>query len=486
MEISQIKKSIPEYVTNTADMLINAGYKAYLVGGAVKDILLGKEPKDYDITTNALPEQISEIFPHSVSTNAKFGTILVIISNREGERFDIEVTTFRKEEDYYGGRWPAKVEFASDILADLSRRDFTINAMAIDLDNLYDQGSDSSEILVDPFGGQDDLKAGIIRAVGNPMERFGEDGLRAYRACRLAAILGFKIEEDTYSAIKSSLHIAAQVSMERVRDELMKLLKYAPKPSVGIELFRNTGLLNLFLPELLECMNVTQPEWHTDDVYTHSLKTLDLAEDSIKLAALLHDLGKARTRSEDQSGVHFYSHDIVGSEMVKVILERLKFPKSEVKRVSTLVRWHMFYYPSADWRKQNQLEYITDQSDAAKGGWTDSAIRRFISNVGEEHVDDLFKLRIADASANPKSVFDPVEISALQERIAEVRSKDMALKITDLNITGNDLEAIGIEKSPIMGEILRFLLEKVIDDPLLNEKQQLLELAKGYIHNQNQ
>lgn len=481
MEIAEIRKNLPEYVLNTSDVLVNHGYKAFLVGGAVKDMLLGVEPKDYDIATNALPEQISKIFPHSVSTNAKFGTILVINSDRKGERYDVEVTTFRSEEDYFGGRWPSKVEFAYDITTDLSRRDFTINAMAIDLDNLNDQGSTHQEIIVDPFGGQKDLDTKIIRAVGEPMERFGEDGLRAYRACRLAAILGFTIEESTFEAIKATLNISKMVSMERVRDELLKLLKYAPKPSVGIELFRTSGLLELFLPELLECINIEQPEWHHDDVYTHSLKTLDLAEDSIKLAALLHDIGKARTKSEDESGIHFYSHDIVGAEMVKAIMERLKFSNSETKKVSTLVRWHMFYYPSAEWRKENALEIITDQKTSSSGGWSDSAIRRFIANVGEEFIDDLFKLRIADANANPKSEFDPIEIKALQDRISEVRSKDMALKITDLNITGEDLFEAGIEKGPKMGEVLKHLLEKVIEDPMLNDKEKLLSLSKDYL-----
>jgi poly(A) polymerase/tRNA nucleotidyltransferase (CCA-adding enzyme) len=483
MEIAEIRKNLPEYVLNTSDVLINHGYKAFLVGGAVKDMLLGVEPKDYDIATDALPEQISEIFPHSVSTNAKFGTILVINSDRKGERYDVEVTTFRSEEDYFGGRWPSKVEFADDITTDLSRRDFTINAMAIDLDNLNEQGSTHHEIIVDPFGGQTDLENKIIKAVGDPMERFGEDGLRAYRACRLAAILGFTIEEKTFEAIKASLNISKMVSMERVRDELLKLLKYAPQPSIGIELLRESGLLELFLPELLECINVEQPEWHTDDVYTHSLKTLDLAEDSIKLAALLHDIGKARTRSEDETGVHFYSHDTVGAEIVKVIMERLKFSNSEIKKVSTLVRWHMFYYPSAEWRKENPLEIITDQKSDSSGGWSDSAIRRFIANVGEEYIDNLFKLRIADANANPKSEFDPIEIQALQDRISEVRSKDMALKITDLNITGEDLFEAGIEKGPKMGEVLKFLLEKVIEDPILNDKEQLLSLSKDYLSN---
>lgn len=481
MKVEQIAEKVPEYVINVADVLVNSGFKAYLVGGAVKDILLGVEPKDYDIATDALPAQISTLFPHSVSTNAKFGTILVITSDRHGERFDLEVTTFRKEEEYFGGRWPSKVEFSSSIEEDLSRRDFTINAMAIDLDSIYDIGSHSSEAIIDPFGGQDDLENKLIKAVGDPEERFGEDGLRAYRACRLAAVLNFEIEKKTFSAITKSLHIAKKVSMERVRDELMKLLNYSSKPSVGIELFRKTGLLELFIPELLECVGIYQPQWHTEDVYKHSLTTLDLAEDSIKLTALLHDIGKARTLTEDEKGIHFFGHDKVGASMSRVILERLKFSKADIKKVSTLIRWHMFYYPSADWRKDNEIGNIIEEDTPKSGGWTDSAIRRFISNVGEEYLEDLFKLRIADANANPKSVFNPVEIQSLQERIAEIRSEDMALKITDLNIDGEDLMEMGIEKGPLIGQILNFLLNEVIEDPLLNKKDVLIDKVNKFL-----
>lgn len=476
MKIEEINNKIPNYVINVADVLANAGFEAYLVGGAVRDLILGIEPKDYDIATNALPDQISQLFPRSVTTNARFGTILVIMSGKQGERFDIEVTTYRKEEDYYGGRWPAKVEFASEIETDLSRRDFTINAIALDLDNIIDLGSTIDEVLIDPFEGQKDLKRRILRAVGNPDERFEEDGLRAYKACRLASELGFEIEVATFEAIKKSKSVVSQISMERIRDEFDKLLKYSSMPSKGVNLLKDTGLLEIFMPELLDCIGVNQPVWHTEDVYTHSLTTLDLAEDSIKLAALLHDIGKAKTRSEDDKGIHFYGHDKKGAELAKEILTRMRYSKSVIKKVTTLIRWHMFYYPSADWRKENELSDIVESDDP--GGWTDAAIRRFISNVGEEYIDDLFKLRIADASANPKSEFDPVEIQALESRISDVRSKDMALKVTDLNITGHDLEEIGVEKGPRMGEILNYLLEEVLEEPGNNTKDRLIELAR--------
>ncbi len=477
LDIAIIRSQIPEHIFRVADALLSGGFQAYLVGGVVRDLLLGRTPKDYDLATNALPEEIVKIFPSSVSINAKFGTILVIEEGREGERFDVEVTTFRREENYFGGRWPAKVEFASAIEEDLARRDFTINAMAISFAALGDGYLGEEGLLEDPFAGKVDLQSRLIRAVRDPEERFAEDGLRAFRACRLASELEFNIDIATKTAIKQAKSVAAQISMERIRDEFVKMLRYSPKPSAGIELLRELDLLDIFIPELLENIGIVQPEWHTDDVYTHLLKTLDLAEDSIKIAAIMHDIGKGRTRSEDETGVHFYSHDVVSADMAAEIMRRMKFSSAQIKKVTTLVRWHMFYYPSADWRKTN-LGLITEHAES-DGGWTDGAIRRFIRNVGEDYIDDLFKLRVADASSNPKSDFHQEEIVALQERIAEVRAKDMALKVTDLVISGEDLVQIGVEKGPQMGAILNQLLEEVLDEPAQNNREYLLMKAKG-------
>jgi len=245
-----------------------------------------------------------------------------------------------------------------------------------------------------------------------------------------------------------------------------------------------------------------QPEYHVDDVFEHSLKAVDIAEDSIKVAALFHDIGKPRTVSKDGDKTHFYSHDVVGSEMTREILTRLRFPKAEIERIVRLIRWHMFYYPSADWRLEEELkknsplnkpdgdsqtieakseEILKKQrTDTFKEGWTDAAIRRFIKNAGgEEAIDDLLKLRIADANANPKSSFHPEEIEAFENRISEVREKEMAIKISDLDINGEDLEEIGVEKGPKMGEILAKLLEEVIEDPTLNRKNVLVELVRS-------
>ncbi len=470
----KIRFTIPSYVLKVARMLTKEGYEVYLVGGALRDIVMGKVPHDYDLATNALPDEMLEIFPKSVSTGARFGTILALVPDSNGENMQVEVTTFRSESDYVDGRWPSKVEFVSDIDMDLGRRDFTINAMAMDLSSAnFDVEGDQEWDIHDPFGGIADINSKLVRAVGTPIERFKEDGLRAFKACRLASQLDFEIEEETFKAIKQAIPVAKKVSMERIRDEFMKLLLNSPKPSKGIELMRESGLLNIFLPELLEGYGVEQKLYHADDVYWHSLKTCDLAPDSVKLAALLHDIAKPRT---DMGNGHFYGHDSVGADMVGDILKRMKFSKSEIERVKLLIRNHMFYYPHVEGEveKESMEKLILTQ-------WSDSAVRRFLKRVGEENVDDLFKLRIADASSNPKTAFKPEEITELQKHISKVLQEDMALKITDLEIDGEDLKALGVEPGAKMGEILRKLLDMVIEDPLLNTKEKLLEEARGML-----
>jgi poly(A) polymerase/tRNA nucleotidyltransferase (CCA-adding enzyme) len=479
MNSIEYSKRIPQYVFNVSDILKEHGYKSFLVGGAVRDILLNKTPKDYDIATDALPEQMEAIFQRCITTNARFGTVLVVMEDDTSERFDVEVTTFRKEENYYSGRWPAKVEFTSEIVEDLSRRDFTINAMAIDLAKLHDISTSNEEILIDPFNGMEDLENRIVRAVRDPLERFSEDGLRAYKACRLASELQFTLDVQTFEAIKKSLNVAKMISMERVRDEFNKMIYHSPKPSRGVNLMLKSGLLELFIPELIECIGIYQPEYHEDDVYIHSLKVLDKAEDTVKLAALFHDIGKARTKSVDENGrVHFYGHDQIGADMVKEIMTRLKYSNQEIKRVTNLIKHHMFYYPSAQWRKIKELNEIEDEETVNIGGWSDGAIRRFVKSVGEENIDDLFRLRIADATSNNKSQFDNKEIDALQKRISKIKEEDMVLKVTDLMIDGFDLIDIGFKPGPLIGKTLEKLLQKVMDEPNLNKKEELIKLAK--------
>ncbi len=424
------------------------------------------------MATNALPDEMLNMFPKSISTGAKFGTVIVLVQDEHGETYEVETTTFRSEAGYIDGRWPSSVKFVDEIDQDLGRRDFTFNAMAVDLSKLdLDDGKELKEVeIYDPFDGIGDIKKKVVRAVGTPLERFKEDGLRSFKACRMAAQFGFTIEEQTLEAIKESRAVAENISMERIRDEFMKMLLNSPKPSVGIELMRETGLLQIFMPELTEGIGVEQKLFHADDVYYHAIKTCDAAEDSVKLAALLHDIAKPRT---DMGNGHFYGHDRMGADMAEQIMKRMKFPKSEIERTKKLIANHMFYYPHIE---EGMSDEEKENIEAHR--WSDSAVRRFIQRVGEENIDDLFKLRMADAQSNPYTSFKPDEITILQKRISDVRHQDMALKVTDLNITGEDLEKLGVEKGPKMGEVLRELLERVLDDPLLNTKEKLSEIVK--------
>lgn len=469
------KFSIPSQVQKVARMLLKEGYKCYLTGGAVRDIVRGEEPVDYDLATDATPEEMLKIFPKSVSTGARFGMVMAIVPDEHGENYEVEVTTFRSEEDYIDGRWPSKVTFVEEIDMDLGRRDFTWNAMAVDLSsNVLDGGEERKEWeIYDPFDGVQDIGLKVVRAVGTPIERFKEDGLRAIKACRMASQLQFDIEDATYRAITDAIPVVKLVSIERVRDEFTKLIMKSPKPSHGIELMRKTGLLELYIPELVECYGVEQKLYHGDDVYWHALRACDVATDNVKLAALFHDIGKP---AKDTRDGHFYGHDIQGEQMTRKIMKRLRFSNKEIDRTARLVRNHMFFFP-------HYTEGMSKEEKQAMAHkeWSDAAIRRFIARVGEENLEDLFALRVADAASNPKTAFQPDEIEQLQARISEVRQKDMALKVTDLDISGNDLKEIGVEEGPEIGRILNELFELVLDDPLLNSKEKLLERARDFI-----
>lgn len=479
--LKNFKNAIPEYIVAIAKGLSENGFSSYLVGGGVRDLLIGKLPQDFDIATDATPEQIMKLFEKSVPTGEKFGTITVLATDKLGERYPVEVTTFRSEEDYIGGRWPTKVEFTKNIEDDLARRDFTINAIAFDLSKFAEQSDEDkliTDFLIDPFGGTEDLKSKIIKAVRDPFERFTEDGLRPVRGCRLAAQLGFQIESATFESMKQTNHITKMVSIERFRDELLKLIYKSPKPSVGIRLLKDVGILQIFIPELVDCVGVIQPEFHTEDVFDHTMSCLDIADDEVKVAALFHDIAKPPTRTEDEYGIHFYGHDHLGAQMAKQILQRLKFPNAEIEQICLLIRWHMFHYPSADWRKEN-----SDLTADDTHGWSDGAIRRLINNVGgEEQLDRLMKLRLADATSNKKAEYNKEELYSLAKRVAQVRSSDMALKLKDLDINGADImENFQIPPSKKLGEVLNYLMEKVLDDPSLNKKLDLLRLTKKYL-----
>ena len=470
----RISLALPFYVQKVARILSKEGYKCYLVGGALRDVVVGTMPDDYDLATDAKPEDMLKIFPKSVSTGAKFGMVTALIPDQNGEIYEVQVTTFRSEENYIDGRWPSKVVFIDDLDKDLGRRDFTFNAMALDLTSAELDGSEEVKEfnLHDPFDGLKDLELKVVRAVGTPLERFKEDGLRAFKACRMASQLQFEIEKETFDAIKEALPVAKMVSMERVRDEFVKMLMHSPKPSIGIDLMRQTGLLEIFLPELLEGYGVEQRLFHSDDVYWHSLKSCDIAPDRIKIAALFHDIAKPRT---DMGDGHFYGHDVEGEKMTREIMQRMKFSKNEIERTVKLIRNHMFFFPHIEeGMTHEEIEKINEKA------WSDSAVRRFMSRVGEENIEDLFHLRIADAGSNANAAFQPKEIEHLQRRISEVREKDMALKITDLDISGEDIVDLGIPRGPEVGKILNYLLDEVLEDPLQNTKENLTLLIKKY------
>jgi putative nucleotidyltransferase with HDIG domain len=320
--------------------------------------------------------------------------------------------------------------------------------------------------IVDPFGGEADIKAKIIRCVGNAAERFNEDGLRTMRAVRFAAQLGFELEKNTMDAIPGALHIAAKVSQERVRDELDKILA-SPIPSRAFLLMEKTGLLKLFLEELAACRGIEQKGYHLFDVLDHSLYACNYAAHNgypheIRLAALLHDIGKPQVRRKDKSGVWtFYRHEEISTSLSRKIMSRLRYSNAVTARVSHLINVHMFQY--------------TDD-------WKDAAVRRFIVRVGKENLKDLYLLRRADTYGSTGEEPDPRTLVPLINRVNKIISQECAFTIKDLAVTGNDLMETGIPPGKTMGIILKELLETVLDDPAQNTKEKLLEIAEKIIN----
>ncbi|HEY7728535.1 MAG TPA: HD domain-containing protein [Candidatus Eisenbacteria bacterium] len=430
--------------------LQDAGHGAYAVGGAVRELLRGIDIADWDVATSARPEQVTALFPRVVPTGLPHGTVTVLTDGGS-----CEVTTFRTEHGYADARHPDHVAFVEDIETDLSRRDFTVNAIAWD---------PIAGRVVDPFDGRADLSRRLVRCVGDPLERFREDGLRPIRAARFAATLEFELEEETFRALGPARDSVARIAAERVRGELMKLLA-AREPSRGFEVLRRSGLLSVWLPELAECVAVTQNRYHAYDVYFHTLHTCDAApagKPLVRLAALFHDVGKPRTRAEREDGeATFYNHQFVGAQMAEEAMTRLRFSREEIQRVAHLVREHMF-----DYRRE----------------WTDAAVRRFLRKVGVEHVADLFDLRIADNLGNGLKTGFPHYLGELADRVAEILRRQEALTVRDLAVDGHDvMRVLGVAAGPRVGRILDRLLEEVLEDPSRNDRERLLgRLRAGF------
>lgn len=415
-----------------------------MVGGSLRDLFLARTPADWDMATAARPDRVLALFPGAVYENA-FGTVAV----RQGG-LTAEITTFRTDHDYADCRRPHRVEFGDDIETDLARRDFTVNALA--------WGGRPGEplALVDPFGGRADLERRLLRAVGDPALRFGEDALRMVRAVRLAATLGFEIEPDTLRAMSDSADLVRHLSGERVAAELLKLLG-APVPSVGLRLLESTGLLAWISPELAAQRSIPQDKIPGEDLWDHTVRTVDAApveRPVVRLAALLHDIGKPATLANGP----FHGHDVVGAELAAVFLRRLRFPRASAEPVVHLVRHHMFAFEPA---------------------WGDSAVRRFIARVGQPNLEELFALREAD-DVGSGLVGEQPGLSELRARVAEQLAARVPLDRADLAIDGDILIAeLGLTPGPSLGAILDRLLETVLEDPGLNDRATLLALAES-------
>lgn len=442
--------TIPKEIKNILKKVQEQGFQAYIVGGCVRDLLIGKEPQDWDITTNANPEKILVLFPKSFYEN-KFGTVTVLTSSKSKNLKEVEITPFRTEAGYSDKRHPDIVSWAKTIEEDLSRRDFTINAMAL---------SPDSEI-IDPYRGKEDLKNKIIRAVGSPGERFFEDALRMLRAVRFACVLGFDIEPNTVIAIKENAHLLGEISKERIRDELLKIIM-SDRATEGVELLRELFLLKHIMPELEEGYKVGQNKHHIYDCWEHSLLSLKYAvkknfNQNVRMASLMHDIGKPRSKRGEGADSTFYSHEIIGARMAKQILERLKFSKKDAEKIVKLVRYHLFYYNAGEVKE--------------------ASVRRLVKNAGFENMEELLQVRQADRIGSGVPKAEPYKLRHLKYVVEKVSKDPISAKMLEIN--GNDImKFLKIKPGPKIGQVLDILLGKVLADPLQNKKEILKKEAE--------
>lgn len=454
--------AIPKTISNVTEALEKAGFEAYLVGGCVRDLIGDKKPKDWDVTTNARPEDIIKLFPKTFYEN-EYGTVGVVNEDEPDETLKVvEVTPYRIEGVYSDKRRPDSVTFAKTIEEDLSRRDFTVNAIAYRVPQGHDKGQ-----IVDPYKGQQDIKDKIVRAVGNPDERFSEDAFRLLRAVRLATELGFTIDADTEKTLRNNANLLEEISAERIRDEFTRIIM-ADTPMLGIELAYRLGILRYISHEIEKGLHVKQNGDHIYDVWEHNLRAVQHAADSnwplhVRLAALFHDVSKPETRrwSDEKKDYTFYGHDVVGSRVTKKIMERLKFPVKLTDTVVKLVRYHLFF---------SDIDKITL-----------SAVRRIVRNVGPENVWDLMKVRACDRIGMGRPKEKPYRLRKYESMIEEASRAPVSvgmLKIDGVKVMEVTRETPG----PRIGWILHALLEDVLDNPALNTEDYLikrtLELAK--------
>ncbi len=449
---------LPKEPQGIIGALNQAGFEAYAVGGSVRDLLMGKPTKSWDFTTNATPEQILQLFPDSFYDN-QFGTVGIKIGtsqvNEEKPEDIYEITTYRSEQGYTDHRHPDSITWGKTLSEDLSRRDFTINAIAFD-----------GKELIDPYGGQQDITDKLIRAVGNPKERFEEDALRMMRAVRIASELGFMIHPETLQAIRASASLLTKISAERIRDELFKLLA-SDFAADGILLLKNADLLPFVLPELEPAFAIQQKSpkrHHIYDVGTHSvmaLKNCPSDDPVVRLATLLHDIGKPKTfRKDEASGlITFFNHEVAGAKIVKEIAARLRLSRKQSEKLITLVRWHQF---TVDERQ------------------TDSALRRFIRRVGKENLPDMLALRIGDRlGGGARETSWRLEL--FKKRLEEVQKQPFT--VADLKVNGHDvMKELNTTPGPIIGKILDQLFAEVEQGALPNEREALLVRLKELAH----